>query len=629
MRSKLFAAVISLVLFSATANAATIYVATTGNDSNPGTLNAPFRTITRAAWGRLPGDVVEVRGGTYTGSRVSIEANGTSAARIVFRPYGAEKVIIDGTGLAAGTDLVSIYKSSYVDFTGFEVRNAPRIGITAWNSHNVRVAKNVVHHSVRNGIYAGADTFGISHDIVVDGNTVYNNVLENRNRAFPDGGWATGITIAWSTSSRATNNKVYQNDGEGIVTLLSSDNVIEGNEIFDNFSVGVYVDNARNITVNRNLIYSTGNTSYYRDGFPASGIATANEWYEASLPSSGLVATNNIIVNTRWGFFYGAYQAGGGLKNATVANNTFYKAVDEMIWIEADAHANSVFQNNIFHEAGNRGTPDINGGGVTFRSNLWYGGASGAAAGVGDRIGNPLFANAGGFKAADYQLLPLSPAVHGAASVVSTIDYFGNPRSMSFDLGAHEFSVDTGSSATATAPVVGPEGLTAAATGSSTIRLRWTAFPNATAYGVYRNGVRIATATDAAHTDHELQPSTPYTYEVSTIVGTSESLRSFVTATTQDLRDTIAPQTPGALAAAVVGASSVTLTWDGVADASAYEISRNGALVTIVTGTVYTDAALSAGTWYEYTVVAIDAAGNRSTPAALKVKTRAAKRRAV
>lgn len=630
-RSKVVAAVFAMVALSATANAATVYVSTSGNDSNAGTLSAPFRTITRAAWGRVAGDVVEVRGGTYSGSRVSIsEIHGTASARIVFRPYAGEKVIIDGTGTPAATDLVSLYQASYVDFTGFEVRNATRIGITSWNSHDVRIANNTVHHCVRNGIYAGADTFGISHDVVVDGNTVYNNVLENRNRAFPDGGWATGITLAYSTNSRATNNKVYQNDGEGIVTLLSSDNLIEGNEIFDNFSVGVYVDNARRITVNRNLIYSTGNTSYYREGYPASGIATANEWYEASLPSSDLVATNNIIVNTRWGFFYGAFQAGGGLKNATIANNTFYKAVDEMIWIEADSHANSVFQNNIFHEVSPRALPDINGSGVIFRANLWYGSVAGAAAGLDDILGNPLFVNAGGTKAADYKLTALSPALHRGLPTPAATDYFGNTRTLAFDLGAHEHSLEVGSGATAT--ILGPEELSATATGTSTVRLRWNAVANATGYGIYRNGTRIATATSAAYSDGNLTAGTRYTYEVTSIANGTESIRSAVQVTTQNAKDSAAPSPVSALAAAVTATTSITLTWQAATDDNAielYEIYRNGELVTRVSGTVYTDASLRSATQYEYSVIAYDVAGNPSAPATLTVKTRSTKRRAV
>jgi hypothetical protein len=47
------------------AAAATYYVATTGNDANPGTEAAPFRTMQKAANMVGPGDTVLVRAGTY------------------------------------------------------------------------------------------------------------------------------------------------------------------------------------------------------------------------------------------------------------------------------------------------------------------------------------------------------------------------------------------------------------------------------------------------------------------------------------------------------------------------------------------------------------------------------------
>ena len=47
------------------ASAETYYVAMNGNDSNPGTIDAPQRTIQRAANLASPGDTVIVRDGTY------------------------------------------------------------------------------------------------------------------------------------------------------------------------------------------------------------------------------------------------------------------------------------------------------------------------------------------------------------------------------------------------------------------------------------------------------------------------------------------------------------------------------------------------------------------------------------
>ncbi|HYC61477.1 MAG TPA: right-handed parallel beta-helix repeat-containing protein [Thermoanaerobaculia bacterium] len=509
------------VLLAGTANAATYHVATNGSDSNNGSLNAPFRTLTRATEGLRPGDVVNVRGGVYF-ETVQINVKGTAAERITIRSYPGETAIFDGTGTGRNENVLTLYKSAYVDLSGFEVRNAGQIGICSWGSNNVRILNNRVHHSFRNGIYVGWDVMGVSYDNVVDGNTVHNNVLENANREFPNGGWATGVSMNYTDRGRVTNNRIYENDGEGIVTILAKYTHIEGNELSDNFSVGIYVDNSRYVKVNANLMYSTGNSRYYREGYPASGMATANEWYDHSLPSSDNIFTNNIVINSRWGFFYGAYQRGGGLRNAVVANNTFYKSASTMLWIEDDSHANNHFENNIFYQLGGRGMLDVHGGGVTYKNNVWYG-APVAIASANDVLADPKFVNPGGFKASDYKLTNLSPALTVGAnlSTIVTKDFFGSPRSAAFDIGAHQFT----NSSAVTPALASPANLRGAATGTRSIALNWASTANVQ-YAVYRDGTKIATVATPEFIDTGLTPNTIYTYQVSAFAGANESPRS-------------------------------------------------------------------------------------------------------
>lgn len=517
------AVAVIVALLAGTANAATYHVATNGRDSNDGSLNAPFRTLTRATQGLRAGDIVNVRGGVYF-ETVQINVKGTAAERITIRSYPGETAVFDGTGTARNINVLTLYKSAYVDLSGFEVRNAGQIGICSWGSNNVRILGNRVHHSWRNGIYVGWDVMGVSYDNVVDGNTVYNNVLENANRAFPNGGWATGISMNDTERGRVTNNRVYENDGEGIVTILSKYTLIEGNELSDNFSVGIYVDNSRNVTVNANLMYSTGNSRYYRQGYPASGMATANEFYNRALPSTDNTFTNNIVINSRWGFFYGAYDAGGGLRNAVVANNTFYKAESTMIWIEDDAHKNNVFENNIFYQLGGRGMLDVHGGGVTFKTNVWYG-APVSIATANDVLADPKFVNPGGFKASDYKLTNASPALTAGVDLSSMVtkDFFGTRRLVKFDIGAHQF---TGTSAV-TPALSSPMNLGGVATGPTSIQLQWAASNIANVqYALYRDGEKIATLPTPEFIDTGLTASTTYTYQVSAIAGTNESPRS-------------------------------------------------------------------------------------------------------
>lgn len=521
MRLRSAVAVVLFALMSAgSAQAASYYVALTGNDSNNGATSAPFRTLNKAAAIAKPGDVINVRGGVYAGA-VTIGSKGTAASRIVFRAYPGETAILDGTGLPSDKAVVTLYRTEYVDFSGFEVRNGSFIGINGYAAKQTRVLNNDVHHSVRNGIYFGYSTFGTSADITIEGNEVHDNVTENRNHA-TGGGWAAAVVADRSDRVRIANNRIYNNDGEGVIALLSDNVTIEGNEISDNFSVGIYLDNAQFASVQRNLVYSTGNSRYFRDGYPATGIAIANESYSTSNPSTDITITNNIVVDTRWGFYYGNYERGGGLKNTAVVNNTFYKSAQSILAIESAPHANNSVQNNIFYQVGGTGTASYAGGGVMFRNNNWYGGNSGAASGAGDIYGDPLFVNAGGTRANDYKLRPTSVALHTAITLpVVTMDFFGSLRTPSADIGAHELSLSLGSSAPAdSTDTVAPSSaseLQPVAVTATTATLRWAeAMDNehVAQYLVFRDGVHVQTVRGTLVTEQQLTPSTTYRYHV-------------------------------------------------------------------------------------------------------------------
>ena len=75
------------------------YVATTGNDSNPGTQAAPWRTIQHAADTARAGSTVNVRGGIYE-ELVSINGSGNATdGFITFRSYPGETAVLDAAHL--------------------------------------------------------------------------------------------------------------------------------------------------------------------------------------------------------------------------------------------------------------------------------------------------------------------------------------------------------------------------------------------------------------------------------------------------------------------------------------------------------------------------------------------------
>lgn len=627
---KVAVVMMSFAFFGAEANAATYYVSTSGNDANNGAQSTPFRTISHAAGVAVAGDTVYVRAGVY-GDLVRISSKGTSAAHVHIANYPGEAPVIDGTGTAAATDLVVFSNAQYVDFSGFEVRNSTHIGICIYPGSFLTISNNNVHGSVRNGIWAGYSSFGTTSDLTISGNTVWNNVLENQNRTM-SGGWAQAIGTQNANRVTITGNKVYDNYGEGIAYVLSDGGTIKGNTVYDNYSVEIYLDNAQTTTVDSNLAYTTGNTAYYRSGYPASGIGTANESYSTSNPLNSLTIVNNIVLNSKYGFYYSNEANGGGLQNVTIANNTFYKGAVDLLWIASAAHSGSFVENNVFDQVGNVMT-NVAGSGVTYRNNDWYGGTAGSAAGSGDVLADPQLANPGGLTAADYKLTVGSPAVAAGLTLSNvTLDYFGAPRTVAYDLGAHQLG--TASTADTIAPTA-PLSLTATAATSSVMNLAWLASTDnvgVTGYQLFRNGTLIGTTSSLTYNDSGLAASTQYSYTVKAYDAAGNVSAASNTATSSTLpsgvmtggTDTIAPSTPTSLTATATSSSAVSLAWGASTDnvaVTGYRILRNGAYLTTVTSTSFNDSGLFASTTYTYSVSALDSAGNQSGVASVAVKT--------
>jgi chitodextrinase len=620
---------LAILVLGATAHAADRYVSISGNDANPGTLAAPLRSVTQAAVVALPGDTIHVRGGVYS-ERVKIYSKGTAAARITFKPYNSEKVTFDGATVPSDKAVVTLNGTEYVDFSGFEVRNAPYIGILGWEAKQTRILDNDVHDTVRGGIWVGADTTGLSSDITVSGNSVHNTVLENQYHNMGGGGWAGAVVVSVTERATITGNRIWNNDGEGLISLRSNQHVVRGNTIWDNFSVELYIDNSRFATIDRNLVYSTGNPRYLRNGERAAGIAVANETNSNMNPSSDNVFSNNIVVGTRWGFYYGAWESGGGFRSSKVVNNTFYGTTDAIIEIENDAHANSVIQNNIFYGTGSP-SPRYTGAGagVTYANNLWYGGTAGSAASASDVIANPMLANPGGTTAADYKIRVGSAAVARAlnlSSLVST-DHFGSTRTTPFDVGAHQLGTVSD-----IIPPSTPANLRATAGHATSITFAWDAATDnvgVTGYVIVRNGAEIASVGTTTFTDNTAVEGKIYAYQViAADAAGNRSPRSAAlpVAWSSSSADVDAPSAPAARATTVTS-TTVELRWtpstDNVAVAE-YRVYRGSTLVGNTDKRRFLDRGLRAKTTYTYSIVAVDAAGNTTISDTVTVTTKAA-----
>jgi Right handed beta helix region len=332
----------------------TFYVSTTGNDSNPGTQAAPWRTVQHAADTARAGGAVEVRGGVYE-ELVSINASGNaSEGYITFRSYPGETAILDATHLTltGRTGILTIHNQSYVRIEGFEIRNYRTaehrltplgISVIGAGSH-IELLKNNVHHIENNfpgrdAPGSGGNGFGIAvygtdakspiTDLIIDSNEVHH---------LKTGSSESLVVNGNVTNFRITHNVVHDNNNIGIDVIgfertapdpavdQARDGVVSGNLVYnitsrgnpayrnDESSDGIYVDGGTRILIEQNVIHDVD-----------FGIELASEHKDRA--TSYIIARNNLIYRCHTaGVSIGGYAPERGhTDHCTVVNNTLYE----------------------------------------------------------------------------------------------------------------------------------------------------------------------------------------------------------------------------------------------------------------------------------------------------------------
>jgi chitodextrinase len=147
---------------------------------------------------------------------------------------------------------------------------------------------------------------------------------------------------------------------------------------------------------------------------------------------------------------------------------------------------------------------------------------------------------------------------------------------------------------------------------------------SAISYRVYRNSALVATVSQTTWTDTNVTSGATYTYAVRAIdaAGNLGAASSSIPVAAADVTP---PAALGGLTAQVAAAPlRVDLTWLAATDdvgVTAYEVLRDGVVLWTTGETAFTDSSVVAATTYSYSVVAFDAAGNRSSPVSASVTT--------
>jgi len=168
----------------------TVYVSPTGNDANPGTIDQPFKTISKGLTTIGTSGTVMLRGGIHLlgSSKLSLSRTGQPANPIKLWAYAGETPILDCTGNSS--DGISI-SGSYYHLKGFEVRNAGHNGINISGNNNI-IENCSVYDNRNTGLHlTGSAAPGPSNNLIL-------NCDAYRNYDPPIGGNADGFSAKWA-----------------------------------------------------------------------------------------------------------------------------------------------------------------------------------------------------------------------------------------------------------------------------------------------------------------------------------------------------------------------------------------------------------------------------------------------
>jgi hypothetical protein len=229
------------------------FVAPDGNDSNPGTKEAPFLTAQHAVKQLTPGDTLYLRGGVYhitQGLEIRYGTNqsyyGTEQYPIVVSAYPPDHAtgnvpVIDGiTACDFGNEISGIVISNiqWWKLWGITVRNIlqctdwqARMGIFISSAYNITLDQCIVHNIGGYGIWADGNV-GFNTVTRIRNVDVYNLCDTIYNPPNTPGGRGSGITVSGPTFETEDPNNWTEHHVTGTRVWSASDNsynVIGGN----------------------------------------------------------------------------------------------------------------------------------------------------------------------------------------------------------------------------------------------------------------------------------------------------------------------------------------------------------------------------------------------------------------
>ena len=406
----------------APASGTAYFVATNGNDANPGTPDAPFKTIKKGAGLIRPGDILYLRGGIYDEPILSgTIPNGTSwDLPVTLKAYPGEKPILRPSKDYA-TDVIRFGGSSqYIVIDGLildgsAMESGGTVTKVTDNAHHIRYKNcELATTSKGHGLlisynddpsYVEMDNCDV-YNVGLDGHlfitnplhAVYlhssHNTFEN-SRFFNNCVWSFHFYDGDPSDNIIRNNIMRGNQQGGAVIIVEGHrNLIANNLIYDMPGFQIGLQGADDTKVFNNTIIESGGGIFITNSYP-------------NLPSNRTKVINNIVYNANKAHWGGVVHVEAGHADTEIRNNLLVGRSDGR-YILYDAGTNTVSSGNIL---GLVGDPNV----------------------------NPQFANLAN---RDLQLQASSPAVDAGIAIPEvTSDFSGaaRPQGAAYDIGAYEY----------------------------------------------------------------------------------------------------------------------------------------------------------------------------------------------
>ncbi len=279
------------------------------SDSNPGTIDSPWKTIRKGISIAVAGDTIYIRAGIYTEENYFIRS-GSAGRPIIISAYNNETVIVDGTG---GNSSVFKIAYDYIHLVGLEIRNFFVFGIKIDNGNNNKIINCKVHDR------ASASPNNAECIMVWEGD--YNEIISCE---IYNAKW-NALDVQNSNYTKIKYNFLHSSS-HGLLNIMADTanytGMMDGNDMIGNLCINdlegpFYIRYQRNAIIANNVFVVAGPNAI---NFPVMYISYgttggAPRRYDAS----GLKIYNNTLVGGKWGLMNDA-ASNVEFKNNIVAN---------------------------------------------------------------------------------------------------------------------------------------------------------------------------------------------------------------------------------------------------------------------------------------------------------------------